>query len=109
MNKEELINFCLIDKDSLLSFPFSDKKYGLIPVIRHKSNKKWYALIFIQENTLYINLKCNPIDAEILRDNHPYITPAWHMNKSHWNKVDVNKAPKKMLKNLILESFNLTK
>lgn len=109
MNKDELIKFCLINSDSVLSYPFSDKKYDNLPVIRHKSNNKWFALIFLQDNILYVNLKCNPIDAEILRDNHPYITPAWHMNKSHWNKVDVNKAPKKLLKNLIQESFNLTK
>lgn len=109
MNKDELIKFCLLNSDSILTYPFSDKKYDNLPVIRHKSNNKWFALIFLQDNILYVNLKCNPIDAEILRDNHPYITPAWHMNKSHWNKVDVNRAPKKLLKNLIQESFNLTK
>ncbi len=109
MNKDELIKFCLLNSDSILTYPFSDKKYDNLPVIRHKSNNKWFALIFLQDNILYVNLKCNPIDAEILRDNHPYITPAWHMNKSHWNKVDVNKTPKKLLKNLIQESFNLTK
>lgn len=109
MNKDELIKFCLLNSDSILTYPFSDKKYDNLPVIRHKSNNKWFALIFLQDNILYVNLKCNPIDAEILRDNHPYITPAWHMNKSHWNKIDVNRAPKKLLKNLIQESFNLTK
>ena len=109
MNKDELIKFCLINSDSVLSYPFSDKKYDNLPVIRHKSNNKWFALIFLQDNILYVNLKCNPIDAEILRDNHPYIMPAWHMNKSHWNKVDVNKTPKKLLKKLIEASYNLTK
>ena len=109
MNKDELIEFCLINKEAVLTYPFSDEKYEKTPVIRHKTNNKWFALIFVQNGTLFVNLKCNPIDAEILRDNHPYITPAWHMNKSHWNKVDVNRAPKKLLKNLIQESFNLTK
>lgn len=109
MNKDELIEFCLINKEAVLTYPFSDEKYEKTPVIRHKTNKKWFALIFVQNGTLFVNLKCNPIDAEILRDNHPYIMPAWHMNKSHWNKVDVNKTPKKLLKKLIEASYNLTK
>ena len=109
MNKDELIEFCLINKEAVLTYPFSDEKYEKTPVIRHKTNNKWFALIFIQNGTLFVNLKCNPIDAEILRDNHPYIMPAWHMNKSHWNKVDVNKTPKKLLKKLIEASYNLTK
>ena len=109
MNKDELIEFCLINKEAVLTYPFSDEKYEKTPVIRHKTNNKWFALIFVQSGTLFVNLKCNPIDAEILRDNHPYIMPAWHMNKSHWNKVDVNKTPKKLLKKLIEASYNLTK
>mgnify|MGYP005779201029 CR=1 FL=1 len=109
MNKDELIEFCLINKEAVLTYPFSDEKYEKTPVIRHKTNNKWFALIFVQNGTLFVNLKCNPIDAEILRDNHPYIMPAWHMNKSHWNKVDVNKTPKKLLKKLIEASYNLTK
>lgn len=109
MNKDELIEFCLINKEAVLTYPFSDEKYEKTPVIRHKTNSKWFALIFVQNGTLFVNLKCNPIDAEILRDNHPYIMPAWHMNKSHWNKVDVNKTPKKLLKKLIEASYNLTK
>lgn len=109
MNKDELIEFCLINKEAVLTYPFSDEKYEKTPVIRHKTNNKWFALIFVQNGTLFVNLKCNPIDAEILRDNHPYIMPAWHMNKSHWNKIDVNKTPKKLLKKLIEASYNLTK
>lgn len=109
MNKDELIEFCLINNEAVLTYPFSDEKYEKTPVIRHKTNNKWFALIFVQNGTLFVNLKCNPIDAEILRDNHPYIMPAWHMNKSHWNKVDVNKTPKKLLKKLIEASYNLTK
>ncbi len=108
MNVEELIELCLMHKESVLTYPFCKQKYGNLPVIRHKTNNKWFALIFIQNNILYINLKCKPIDAEILRDNYSAIKPAWHMNKSHWNKIDVNKISKTLLKNLIKESYNLT-
>lgn len=96
------------NNDALETYPFKGKNSDM-PVIRHKNSKKWFALIFYLEKTLYINLKCNPYDAQILRDLHPYITSAWHMNKSHWNKIDVNKAPRDLLKNLIKASFDLTK
>lgn len=63
-----------------------------MPVIRHKSNDKWFALIFCLDGSLYINLKAEPETISILKDQYPKsIIPAWHMNKSHWCKVDVNK------------------
>ena len=108
MNKDELIEFCLINKEAVLTYPFSDEKYEKTPVIRHKTNNKWFALIFVQNGTLFVNLKCNPIDAEILRDNHPYIMPAWHMNKTHWCKIDVHKINPETLDAVIKISYDLT-
>jgi predicted DNA-binding protein (MmcQ/YjbR family) len=35
----------------------------------------------------FINLKCDPEWAIDLRERHPAITPAWHMNKQHWNSI----------------------
>lgn len=110
MNKEELVKLCLINKDAIETYPFKDDKYkNITTVMRHKSNEKWFALIFYLDNILYINLKCNPSDAAILKLEYPFITPAWHMNKKHWIKVDTTKAPKDILNALIKESFNLTK
>ncbi len=109
LNEKELIKRCLIDADAICSYPFKDKKYASLPVLRHKSNNKWFGLIFYISDKLYINLKCPPFDAEILRDNHPQITPAWHMNKSHWNKIDVNNISLNLLDKLIGVSFEITK
>lgn len=109
MNQDKLIKKCLISEDAIETYPFSDKKYGKLPVIRHKSNNKWFALIFYLEKTLYINLKCKPHDSAILRDLYPFITQGWHMNKSHWIKVNVNKTPDDLLYELIKTSFELTK
>lgn len=109
MNINELIQLCLINDDALCDYPWKDKKYKNIPVIRNKNNRKWFALIFELNQKLYINLKCKPDDSWILQDQYDFITPAWHMNKKHWIKVDVIKAPLKLLKLLINNSFNLVK
>lgn len=109
MNKDELIKFCLINDDAICDYPWKDNKYKHIPVIRNKRNKKWFALIFELDNILYINLKCNPYDSWILQDQYSYITPAWHMNKAHWIKIEIEKVPKNLLKSLINDSFNLIK
>lgn len=84
MNEQELIKKCLIDDDAIETYPFNEERYGKMPVIRHKSNDKWFALIFRLDGILYIILKAEPETISILKDQYPKsITQAWHMNKSH--------------------------
>ena len=59
MNKKELIKLCLNFEDAIDSYPFGEEHV----VLRHKSNKKWFGLIFNINKKLCINLKCNPIDS----------------------------------------------
>lgn len=110
MNTKQLIKKCLINDDAIVTYPFKDKNYDNTPILRHKSNNKWFGVIFEQNETLYINLKAKPIDISILKDQYPeIILPAWHMNKEHWYKVDVNAINKPLLDRLIKISFDLTK
>lgn len=110
MNTKQLIKRCLINDDAIDTYPFKDKKYDNTPILRHKSNNKWFGVIFEQNETLYINLKAKPMDISILKDQYPeIILPAWHMNKEHWYKVDVNAINKPLLDRLIKISFDLTK
>lgn len=37
-----------------------------------------------------INLKCDPLLAIELREQFEGIEPAYHMNKTHWNGIDLN-------------------
>ena len=37
-----------------------------------------------------INLKCIPELAIELREEYHSIKPGWHMNKKHWNTVEIN-------------------
>ena len=57
MNKKQLIKRCLIDEDAIETYPFADDKYENTPILRHKSNNKWFGVVFEQEGKLFINLK----------------------------------------------------
>lgn len=109
MNEKELIKKCLIDKDAIETYPFADSKYKGTPILRHKSNNKWFGVVFEQEGILYINLKARPEEICILKDQFPEsILPAWHMNKRHWYKADVNSISTELLDRLIKRSFEIT-
>jgi predicted DNA-binding protein (MmcQ/YjbR family) len=34
-----------------------------------------------------VSLKCDPAFAEVLRQTYAAVTPAYHLNKKHWNGV----------------------
>lgn len=109
MNKKELINRCLINKDAIVTYPFMDKKYDDTPVLRHKSNNKWFGLIFEMNNNLCINLKAPPDTICILKEQYPnIIKTAWHMNKTHWCTVLANKIEVDVLDAIIKLSFDVT-
>lgn len=108
MNKKKLIQLCLELPDALETYPFKDKANSEYAVLRHKDNGKWFGLVFFLEDKLCINLKCDPFESAMLRDNYFFIKPAWHMNKAHWIMVDVNNAPQDLLRALIKNSYDLT-
>ncbi|WP_040195722.1 MmcQ/YjbR family DNA-binding protein [Candidatus Soleaferrea massiliensis] len=105
MTREELAAYCLQYEDAAPFAPFDEDKL----IIRHKSNGKWFALIMTLDGRLCINLKCDPIEADMLRRAYRGVTPGWHMNKTHWNTVAVDTdVPQQELLRMIGESFRLT-
>jgi predicted DNA-binding protein (MmcQ/YjbR family) len=56
----------------------------------------------------WMNLKCDPKEAIMLRDIFPSIIPGYHMNKVHWNTVILDgSVPKGEIERMIDNSFNL--
>ncbi len=108
MNESTLINLCLKLKGAIKTNPFKREEYEGTTVIRHKDNRKWFAVIYRLEKKLYMNLKCKPDDTFVLREQYESITPAWHMNKKHWNKIDVSDIDVDLLNTLIRISYDLT-
>ena len=102
MKYEKLKETLLSYPDSSLSFPFDE----ITPVF--KVAKKMSALIGTTGGSLSINLKCDPEDALILRSQFDAIHPGYHMNKDHWNTVNLDGSiDTNILKKLIDDSYIL--
>lgn len=48
---------------------------------------KMFALVGLQNDPLWINLKCDPDEAQAMRAIFAAVEPGYHMNKEHWNTV----------------------
>jgi len=80
MNSAEIEQFILNKPKAVKEFPFGPE------TAVYKVCGKMFALI--SENR--INLKCEPDEASALRANFPEISPGYHMNKAHWNTLDLS-------------------
>lgn len=102
MDAEEIRNYALEKKGVTESFPFGDA------VLVFKVNNKIFLLLSISEETISINLKCEPEKAIELRDEYPdIIIPGYHMNKKHWNTVYPLLVNKSLVLEMIDDSYNL--
>jgi predicted DNA-binding protein (MmcQ/YjbR family) len=73
-----------------------------------KVKSKMFALCSISEFG-EVNLKCDPERAVELREEYSQIRGAYHMNKKHWNSVDVLTLQNAFIKELVLHSYGLVK
>ncbi|WMJ24084.1 MmcQ/YjbR family DNA-binding protein [Paludicola sp. MB14-C6] len=106
MTKQELIDYCLTYPSTYLDYPF-DEEWA---AIRHQSNKKTFAFLYHRNHQLCMNLKCNPMEADFFRSVFSAVTPAYHMNKTHWNTVTIDGSmDENQIYDLIQISYQLTK
>lgn len=77
-------------RERLLAKPGSTEGTPFGPeALVYKVADKMFALIGLGDDHLRLNLKCDPQEALILRDTFDAVTPGYHMNKTHWNSVDL--------------------
>ena len=81
--------------------PFGDD------VIVYKVLNKVFMLMNF-ETPFQISLKCDPELAIELRERYPAVKPAYHMNKTHWNTIDIDGfVPLKEILEMIDHSYEL--
>ena len=81
MDLETLRAYLLTKPGAVEDFPFD-------PVtLVAKVGGKMFALVGLDETPLRLNLKCDPLKAEVLREYYPSVLPGYHMNKRHWNTL----------------------
>ena len=105
MNLENFYEYCLSKKGVTEHFPFDEE------TLVFKVGTKMFALSSLnqwEKSEPSVNLKCNPDDAEELRAQYEDIKPGWHMSKTHWNTVAINRdVPDSLVKQLIDDSYQL--
>ncbi len=69
--------------EALLDYPFG------ADIHVYKVQGKVFAIYFKGDERETINLKCDPILAQELRSVFDEVKPGYHMNKKHWNTLDL--------------------
>ena len=99
MNIEELREYCMAKKGVTESFPFDET------TLVFKVAGKMFCLTDLVDD-FSINLKNDPEKNMELREQFPAVKPGYHMNKQHWNTVQVDGSiSDEMLKQLVDESY----
>lgn len=102
MDKSDLIGYCLTMQGAYEDFPFGDD------VSVMKVMGKMFALIPHDDDSASISLKCDPIEAQMLRQMYVSITGGYHLNKKHWNTVTVTgEIAEQRIHEMIEDSYTL--
>ncbi|NPA10385.1 MAG: MmcQ/YjbR family DNA-binding protein [Chlorobi bacterium] len=101
MDANEILDYCLSKKGVTESFPFDNETLVL------KVGTKVFLLMGLERQPLGINVKTDPEWSAELREQHPQITGAYHMNKTHWNSVVVDGLRKDLIMKMIDQSYEL--
>ena len=116
MIKQQLFEYCFNTYGTSPDYPF-DEDFETA-VLRHKDNRKWYAIVMRVSRRKFgfdsdevidvVNLK---LPTEIFGSFGAAdgVYPAYHMNKLHWISVLLPDAPDDVVQFLTSASFEATK
>lgn len=99
MNIESVRDYCLSLPMATEDTPFDET------TIAFRVAGKIFAMI-ATDNPEWFVLKCRPDLAIELRERYHEISPAWHMNKTHWNQIDLfGELPDELIISMIRHSY----
>src|SRR5438552_17924775 len=102
MDLEQFREYCLRKPGAAEGTPFGED------VLVFKVGGKMFALAALDEIPATANLKCDPDLALELRDRYEQVRPGYHMNKKHWNTVELGgEIPEAELRKMIDHSYDL--
>ena len=105
---QELVDYCMAKPGVTQEFPF-DKKTMVFKLMG-----KMFALANIEswhQGLAALNLKNDPQINKTLREHYASIIPGYHMNKKHWNTIQVSEEEleQEMIYTLIDQSYEIVK
>jgi len=101
MDANEILEYGLAKKGVTESFPFDQETLVM------KVGTKMFLLMSLEKQPLTIAVKTDPEWSAELREQHPQITGAYHMNKTHWNSVSIDGLKKELILKMIDHSYDL--
>jgi len=102
MTPDALKAACLALNGAEETFPFN------LDTSVFKVGGKIFALTALDAEELSVSLKCDPELALRLRAAHPEITGGWHLNKRHWNTVQLDgSVPDELVLEMVEDSYDL--
>jgi len=102
MDLAQFREYCLSKPHATEGTPFGPD------VLVFKVRGKMFALAALEEVPTTVNLKCDPDLALELRDRYEQIQPGYHMNKKHWNTVEIESGiPDAEVREMIDHSYGL--
>lgn len=101
MNANEILDYCLAKKGAEETFPFDQETLVM------KVGGKMFLLMSLEKQPVSIAVKTDPEWSAELREQHPQITGAYHMNKIHWNSVVCEGLKRDLILKLIDSSYDL--
>ena len=102
MDLADFREYCLTKRGASEGTPFGPD------VLVFKVAGKMFALAALDEVPTTVNLKCDPDLALDLRDRYEQVSPGYHMNKKHWNTVEIASGiPDVELRKMIDHSYEL--
>src|SRR5882757_1299353 len=102
MDLAQFREYCLTKPGASEETPFGPD------VLVFKVGGKMFALAALDEVPPTVNLKCDPDLALDLRDRYEQVRPGYHMNKKHWNTVEIESGiPDIELRKMIDHSYAL--
>jgi predicted DNA-binding protein (MmcQ/YjbR family) len=102
MDLAQFREYCLSKACATETTPFGPN------VLVLKIGGRIFALAALDEVPTRVNLKCDPDLALELRDRYDQVTPGYHMNKKHWNTIEIEGGiPEAELRKMIDHSYDL--
>lgn len=102
MTRDQVLEACSSLTGAVEDHPFGDD------VAVFKVGGKMFALVALDTEPGSVSLKCDPDWALELRAIHAAVRPGYHLNKRHWNTVELDGAVDDAeLRDMIEHSYEL--
>lgn len=101
MQADVFRQYCLAKPGVTEDTPFGEEH------LVFKVGGKMFGLVTLAEVPTSANLKCDPDLALELRDRYEQVRAGYHMNKKHWNTVEIERIPDAEIRKMIDHSYDL--